>query len=197
MRLRWIGAKALGALVTLVFVLVFNFFLFRVMGDPTAQLARLPRASPEEIVKLRAYYGLDKSLLGQFADYAEDTVQLDLGVSQRSRRDVSTELGEAIPWTLLLVGTGTLLATRARDLAGGDRRHAARHRRGRRPARLQPVHLRRARVLDRDHPDPAVRGRLPLFPAGQQVTPGADFDSWFARRRTSPSTWCCRSPRSR
>ena len=68
MRLRWLGAKALGALVTLVFVLVFNFFLFRVMGDPTTQLARLPRASPEEIVKLRAYYGLDKPLVGQIAD---------------------------------------------------------------------------------------------------------------------------------
>ena len=111
MRWRWLGAKALGALLTLLFVLVFNFFLFRVMGDPTTQLARLPRAGPEEIEKLRAYYGLDKSLLGQFADYAQDTVRLDLGVSQRSRRDVSTELKEAIPWTVLLVGTGTLLAT--------------------------------------------------------------------------------------
>ena len=63
MRLRWLGTKALGALVTLIFVLVFNFFLFRVMGDPTSQLARLPRASPEEIVKLKAYYGLDLSLI--------------------------------------------------------------------------------------------------------------------------------------
>ena len=81
------------------------------MGDPTAQLARLPRASPEEIVKLRPYYGLDKPLLGQFADYARDTVTFDFGVSQRSRRTVATELKEAIPWTLLLVGTGTLLAT--------------------------------------------------------------------------------------
>ena len=51
MRLRWLAGKALAALLTLVFVLVFNFFLFRVMGDPTAQLARLPRASPEEIAE--------------------------------------------------------------------------------------------------------------------------------------------------
>ena len=55
MRLRWLGAKALGALLTLVFVVVFNFFLFRVMGDPTAQLARLPRATPQEIQQLRHY----------------------------------------------------------------------------------------------------------------------------------------------
>ena len=73
MRLRWLAGKLLAALLTLAFVLVFNFFLFRVMGDPTAQLARLPRASPEEIVKLREYYGLDKPLIGQFADYVQDT----------------------------------------------------------------------------------------------------------------------------
>ena len=42
---------------------IFNFFLFRVMGDPTTQLARLPQATPEEIEQLRADYGLDKPLL--------------------------------------------------------------------------------------------------------------------------------------
>jgi peptide/nickel transport system permease protein len=111
LNLRWLAGKALGALLTLIFVLVFNFFLFRVMGDPTSQLARLPRASPEEIQQLRAAYGLDKPLLGQFADYVGDTVRGDLGISQKTRREVWTEIGEALPWTLLLVGTGTLLAT--------------------------------------------------------------------------------------
>ena len=32
---RWLAGKAAAALLTLVFVIVFNFFLFRVMGDPT------------------------------------------------------------------------------------------------------------------------------------------------------------------
>ena len=39
---RWLAGKFAGALVTLAFVIVFNFFLFRVMGDPTAQLAHHP-----------------------------------------------------------------------------------------------------------------------------------------------------------
>jgi peptide/nickel transport system permease protein len=108
---RWLGRKLAAALLTLAFVLAFNFFLFRVMGDPTTQLARLPRASPEEIVKLRAAYGLDKPLPGQFADYVSDTLRLDLGISQRSRDPVIEEIKRALPWTLLLVGTGTLLAT--------------------------------------------------------------------------------------
>jgi len=107
---RWLAGKALTAFLTLIFVLVFNFFLFRVMGDPTSQLARLPRATPEEIRQLQAYYGLDKPLVGQFADYVADTATADLGISQKTRRPVWTEIGEALPWTLLLVGTGTLLA---------------------------------------------------------------------------------------
>src|SRR5262245_17818006 len=108
---RWLAGKALAALLTLIFVIVFNFFLFRVMGDPTTQLIRIPNASTAEIEELRKDYGLDKPLLGQFADYAGDTARLDLGVSQRSRRGVWDEIKEALPWTLLLVGTGTLLAT--------------------------------------------------------------------------------------
>ena len=38
--------KVAAAVLTLIFVLVFNFFLFRVMGDPTTQLARLPQRDP-------------------------------------------------------------------------------------------------------------------------------------------------------
>ena len=112
MNLRWLAGKTAAALLTLAFVIVFNFFLFRVMGDPTNQLARVPNATQAEIDDLRRDYGLDKPLLtGQFVDYLGDTATLDLGTSQRSRRSVWTEIKEALPWTLLLVGTGTLLAT--------------------------------------------------------------------------------------
>ena len=151
------------------------------MGDPTAQLARLPRASPEEIVKLRAYYGLDKSLLGQFGDYAKDTVKLDFGISQRSRRNVSTELGEAIPWTLLLVGTGTLLAT----LLGTWLGVIAATRRG----TASDDGLLGFSLFTYAAPEYWIgiiliccsRSWLPLFPAGQQVTPGADFSFRLAK----------------
>ena len=97
---RWLAGKVAEALLTLVFVLVFNFFLFRVMGDPTSQLARLPQATPEELAELRADYGLDKPLTGQFADYVGDTMRFDLGISQRSRESVWDEIKRALPWTL-------------------------------------------------------------------------------------------------
>ena len=50
---RWLSGKVLAAFLTLVFVIVFNFFLFRIMGDPTTQLARLPQSTPLESEQLR------------------------------------------------------------------------------------------------------------------------------------------------
>ena len=180
MRLRWLAGKGLAALLTLVFVLVFNFFLFRVMGDPTAQLARLPRATPQEIQQLRHYYGLDKPLLGQFADYVGDTVQGDLGISQRTRRPVIDELWDALPWTLLLVGVGTLFAT----LLGTWLGVIAATRRG----TATDDSLLGFSLFTYAAPEYWIgiilillfAVAIPLFPAGQQITPGAEFDSWFA-----------------
>jgi peptide/nickel transport system permease protein len=180
-RLRWLAGKGLAALLTLVFVLVFNFFLFRVMGDPTAQLARLPRATPQEIQQLRHYYGLDKPLLGQFADYVGDTLRGDLGISQRTRRPVKDELWDALPWTLLLGGVGTLFAT----LLGTWLGVIAATRRG----TATDDSLLGFSLFTYAAPEYWIgiilillfAVAIPLFPAGQQVTPGAEFDSWFAK----------------
>jgi peptide/nickel transport system permease protein len=178
---RWLAGKVLAAFLTLIFVLVFNFFLFRVMGDPTAQLARLPRATPEEIQQLRANYGLDKPLLGQFADYVGDTATLDLGISQRTRRPVWDEIGDALPWTLLLVGTGTLLATVLGTWLG----IVAATRRGSRT----DDSLLGFSLFTYASPEYWIglilillfAVAIPLFPAGLQMTPGEEFDSWIAQ----------------
>jgi len=177
---RWLVGKAGAALLTLIFVLVFNFFLFRVMGDPTAQLARLPRATPQEIVQLRHAYGLDKPLLGQFVDYVGDTARLDLGISQRTRRPVWSEIGDALPWTLLLIGTGTLLAT----IVGTWLGIVAATRRGSRT----DDGLLGFSLFTYAAPEYWIglililllAVALPIFPAGLQVTPGKEFSSWFA-----------------
>jgi peptide/nickel transport system permease protein len=145
------------------------------MGDPTTQLARLPRASPEEIQQLRAAYGLDKPVLAQFADYAGDTLRGDLGISQKSRREVWTEIGEALPWTLLLVGTGTLLATVIGTWLG----IVAATRRGTRT----DDGLLGFSLLTYSAPEYWIgillilvfAVAIPIFPAGLQMTPGADY----------------------
>jgi peptide/nickel transport system permease protein len=178
---RWLAGKLAAAFVTLLFVLVFNFFLFRIMGDPTAQLARLPRATPQEIQQLRHNYGLDKPLLGQFVDYMGDTARLDLGISQRTRTPVWDEIAHALPWTLLLVGTGTVLSV----LIGAWLGVIAATRRGTR----SDTGLLGFSLFTYAAPEYWLgillillfAVAIPIFPAGQQVTPGKEFDSWFAQ----------------
>src|SRR3954454_19945903 len=180
MNRRWLAGKVAAALLTFAFVLVFNFFLFRVMGDPTAQLARLPRATPQEIEKLKANYGLDKPITGQFADYVGDTAHLDLGLSQRSRQPVWDEIKTALPWTLLLVGTGTLLAT----LIGSWLGVIAATRRGKKT----DDGLLGFSLFTYAAPEYWIGIILilvfavwiPIFPAGLQVTPGVEFSGFFA-----------------
>ncbi len=177
---RWLAGKAAAALLTLVFVIVFNFFLFRVMGDPTSQFVRLPNATQEELDKLRADYGVDKPIVGQFVDYAGDTVRLDLGISQRSRDSVGREIVDALPWTLLLVGTGTLLAT----LIGSWLGVIAATRRGRKT----DDSLLGFSLFTYAAPEYwigiililVLAVWIPVLPAGQQVTPGVEFSGFFA-----------------
>jgi peptide/nickel transport system permease protein len=172
---RWLTRKVAAALLTLAFVLVFNFFLFRVMGDPLNQLARLPRATPEEIAKLRAAYGLDQPLLRQFLDYVKDMLTLDMGTSHATREPVWNEIRGALPWTLLLVGTGTLIAT----LLGSWLGVIAATRRGRRT----DDGLLSFSLFTYAAPEYWIgilmillfAVALPILPAGQQMTPGTDF----------------------
>jgi len=178
---RWLAGKVAAALLTLLFVLVFNFFLFRVMGDPTTQLARLPGSTPAEIEKLKADYGLDKPLAGQFADYMGDTLTLDLGISQRSRQPVWEEIKDALPWTLLLVGVGTLAAT----LLGSWLGVIAATRRGKRT----DDSLLSFSLFTYAAPEYWIGIILilvfavwiPIFPAGLQMSPGVEFSSWWAQ----------------
>jgi peptide/nickel transport system permease protein len=180
-RWRWLGGKLLAALATLAFVVVFNFFLFRVMGDPTSQLARVPGATPQETAQLRADLGLDRSLLGQFAEYAKDTLTFDLGTGYRSREPVVDEIADALPWTLLLVGVGTALAA----LIGTWMGIRAAVNRGKRT----DDGLLGFSLFTYAAPEYWIGILLillfavatPLFPAGQQVTPGVEFASGFDR----------------
>ncbi len=181
MNARWLATKTGAAVLTLVFVLVFNFFLFRVMGDPTSQFLRLPSSTPEEIAKLRADYGLDKPLTGQLADYLGDTARLDLGVSNTSRQPVWDEIKSALPWTLLLVGTGTLLAT----LIGTWMGVIAAKRRGSKT----DDGLLGFSLFTYASPEYWIgiilivifAVAIPILPAGQEMTPGVEFTSWTAK----------------
>jgi peptide/nickel transport system permease protein len=106
---RFVARRIAVAIATLAAVVVFNFFLFRTLGDPAKDLirGRLPLSVREAIIHQRGY---DQSTFTQFWRYLEALAHGDLGTSNTSDQSVTDELGNAIPNTLLLLGLSTVLS---------------------------------------------------------------------------------------
>ncbi|MDQ4058362.1 MAG: ABC transporter permease [Actinomycetota bacterium] len=104
--------KVAGALVTLIFVLAFNFLLFRVLpGNPAQILARNKLLPQEAVEQLEADFGLHEPVISQFGLYVEDTVTGNFGISYTFREPVGGLIAERIWPTVLLIGISTIGAT--------------------------------------------------------------------------------------
>ncbi|WP_344732290.1 ABC transporter permease, partial [Spinactinospora alkalitolerans] len=109
--LRYVGGRVLGSLVSLLAVMLTGFFLFRILpGDPVRAMTQGRAVSVEQMAELRRQYGLDQPLLQQFADYCWGLLRFDLGDSYRYRAPVTELIADRLWPTVLLVGTGTLIA---------------------------------------------------------------------------------------
>ena len=105
---RYLLSKILQAVLTLLFVLVFNFFLFRGLGDPTQLLAKQRgNLTPAALAQLRSQLGLDLPLPQQFANYLKQSAQGNLGLTF-DNQPVSSEIAKAVWPTVLLIGTSTI-----------------------------------------------------------------------------------------
>ena len=110
--LSYVGLKVLGAMGSLLFMLVVNFFLFRVLpGDPARSLGRGRMVSQEQIDAFNETYGLNQPLPQQFLTFLKNTLHGDLGISLQYRVPVSQLIMDRMWPTVLLVGTSTILAT--------------------------------------------------------------------------------------
>lgn len=125
---RYVITKILQAFLTLVFILAFNFFLFRVMpGDPAALLLRGSSAfNPDNVEQVREDLGLDAPLPAQFATYLGDMATLNFGESFFLQGQPVIEVIANGLWpTVLLVGTSTVASAvigLAIGIRGGWRR---------------------------------------------------------------------------
>jgi peptide/nickel transport system permease protein len=116
---RFVAGKVLAALVTLAFVVAFNFFLFRVIeGDPVANLFRGRNLSDTQRAALNRQFGLDKSLGGQFVAYVKQTATLNLGRTYTTNQPVASEIAHKAGPTIALVGLSTLFSAVFGVLAG-------------------------------------------------------------------------------
>jgi peptide/nickel transport system permease protein len=108
---RYLIRKVLHAIVTLLFVLVINFILFRVMpSDPVSLLARNQRLSRADVEEQISNLGLDKPMFEQVVIYLGATFRGDFGLSFRSAKPVSEVIASKIWPTVLLVGTASLFS---------------------------------------------------------------------------------------
>jgi peptide/nickel transport system permease protein len=109
---RYVSGKVLGSLGTFGFVVVFNFFLFRVVeSDPVATLFRGRSLTDQQRAELRHQFGLDGSKLDQFWHYLVQLAHGNLGRSYETNAAVISEIGHAAWPTVVLVGIATLLST--------------------------------------------------------------------------------------
>ena len=130
-RYRYLLRKVGWSAFTILFVLVLNFFIFRVLpGDPARAGVHDPRLKQDAIEALRARYGLDKPVINcfktlnpvefgdcgvnpldtQFFIYLRNLAQGEFGISYHQNRPVSDILGERLWNTILLIGAGQLLS---------------------------------------------------------------------------------------
>jgi peptide/nickel transport system permease protein len=107
----FVGKKILGSISTLVFVLIVNFFLFRIVQtDPVGSLFRGSRVPQAKLDELRDQFGLEDSLPRQFVLYLRETAQLNFGLSYQTRQPVWDEIQSKIWPTVLLVGVSAILS---------------------------------------------------------------------------------------
>jgi ABC-type dipeptide/oligopeptide/nickel transport system permease subunit len=115
------------AIITLIVVVIFNFFLFRILpGDPARALVGVGRMKPQMVESIREQFGLDKpvwadfdkimngdikeGLDSQFTAYIRNLAQGNLGISFANRLEVSAILADRVWKTVLLLFSGEIVA---------------------------------------------------------------------------------------
>jgi peptide/nickel transport system permease protein len=113
-RLRYLWHVAL----TLLGVSLVVFVLMRVVpGDPVAMMIP-PGAGPDDIARLRAFYGLDRSIAAQYGVWLWHALHGQFGVSIELKQDVLLLIGQRLPATLELGTTALAFAVLAGGVAG-------------------------------------------------------------------------------
>ena len=130
-RILYLLNRVKWALISIGFVIILNFFLFRVLpGDPSRAGVRDPRLTAQAQQALRQRFGLDKPVINcfeslnplklgnclenplntQFFIYVGNLLHGDLGTSYQNGRPVSEVLGEGLINTVMLIGVAQLIS---------------------------------------------------------------------------------------
>jgi ABC-type dipeptide/oligopeptide/nickel transport system permease component len=106
---QFILRRILYSLVTLLILSLTIFVVVRLTGDPAALMAE-PGARPEDLARVRAQWGLDRSWPVQYLSFLKNIVQGELGKSFNYRMPVSELYFERLPNSLQLALAATLVS---------------------------------------------------------------------------------------
>src|SRR5437867_7039816 len=109
--LTWIVRRILAVVPVLFGVTLAVFsMLFLVPGDPVKMMLAEFVTTPDQIAQMRAQLHLDEPILKQYGRFVTSAARGDLGTSIRSRRPVTTEIGENVWNTAQLALAAMLVA---------------------------------------------------------------------------------------
>lgn len=108
-----LGKRFIEYLIAFTALIGLSFVMPRLMpGDPIDAIYgnELVAVSPELRAQLRAEYRLDQPIWSQFLHYLHSIASGDLGYSYAYKAPVMDIVADALPWTILLVGTALFCA---------------------------------------------------------------------------------------
>ena len=109
--LTWIVRRVLAVVPVLFGVTLAVFsMLFLVPGDPVKMMLAEFVTNPDQVAQMRAQLHLDEPILQQYGRFVTNAARGDLGTSIRSRRPVTTEIGENVASTAQLAVAAMLVA---------------------------------------------------------------------------------------
>lgn len=111
MKVKRVLKKLLGMIITVFFVLIFNYVLFRLLpGSFLTNLGRTSHVSAAQMEMLQQYYGMDGTALEQFFGYLKNLMKLDLGISYAYRKPVWDVIKVRIWPTVLVLGVSEIFS---------------------------------------------------------------------------------------
>ena len=109
----YIVKRIFSALLTLFIALTINFALPRMMGGNPAEYIASQTAmnSPEYVEALYEQFDLNENIFVQYISYLKQLLHFNFGISYANYpTPVSTIILNALPWTLLIVLSSTILS---------------------------------------------------------------------------------------
>jgi len=108
--LNYIGRRILESIPTLLGVTIITFLLVHLVPSSPARLMLGNHATPQALARLSAQMGLNKPLPVQYVLWLGQILHGNLGVSFFMNQPVATLIEQALPRTLAIVGSATVIS---------------------------------------------------------------------------------------